>query len=336
MIFVTGGTGMLGSYLLFELLKTNKHIRASKRTASSFNTTKRIFRALSSDIDILFSKIEWVDVDLFDQNSIENSLNGVTEVYHCAAYISDSSKNKNKLVENNQLITEAVVNAALNKKIEKFCHVSSISALGNSSNNKLITEETLWKEHKNNSTYSTSKYLSEMEVWRGMAEGLNAVIINPSVILGVGDWSKGSANLFDKINKGLKFYTHGSSGFVDAKDVVSIMLRLMDEESSFNQRYIVSAENLDFKFLFEQLASALGVSTPQIYATPLLTQLAWRAEYLISLLLNKEALITKESARTAHKKLKYDNNKILGIIDFKYKKISNTVNSIADFYMEDH
>lgn len=335
MIFVTGGTGMLGSYLILELLKRGNKVRAVKRVSSNMKTTEQVFRSFSKEPDILLSQIEWVEVDLFCHTQIEENLIGITEIYHCAAQISTSGQNKQMHIDNNQLITENMVNAALAQKIVKFCYVSSISALGNTSNGELINETTLWKEHKNNSTYSISKYKSEMEVWRGIAEGLNAVIVNPSVILGVGDWTKGSASLFGKIKKGMKYYTHGSSGFVNAKDVVSIMIQLMADQKYFNQAYIVSSENLDFKSLFESLAQHLKVDSPKKYATPFLTQLAWRLEWLRSKIFRFEALITKESARTAHKSLCYDNTKLLKVLPFKYQTVDKSIQEIGDIYLRE-
>lgn len=333
MVFVTGGTGMLGSYLMLELLKQGKSIKASKRIGSSLVNTKIIFRQFSAQADELFSEINWIDLDLFDQNNIEEHLTDITEIYHCAAQINSSRKNKGIQIYNNQKITENLVNAALNKNITKFCHVSSISALGNSINNKAISETTAWKEHKNNSTYSTSKYYSEMEVWRGIAEGLNAVIVNPSVILGIGDWQKGSANLFDKIYNNIKYYTHGSSGFVDAKDVSKIMIQLMNCKSCFGQNYIVSANNVNFKSLFYKIANALETKKPSKYASPALTQLAWRLDWLKSKISGIDPLITKESARTAHKKLEYDNSKLIKTIAFNYKPFNDTITEIADIYL---
>ena len=217
--------------------------------------------------------------------------------------------------------------------MSKFCHVSSIAALGNTIDETLISETTAWVEQKNNSTYSISKYLSEMIVWKGIAEGLNAVIVNPSVILGVGDWEKGSANLFKKIANGLKYYTHGSSGFVNAKDVAKLMLLLMENENSFKQNYIISAENLDFKDLFDKISQSLKTKAPQIYATPFITQWAWRLEWLKSKLLRTIPLITKESAQTAHKILKYDNSKLLKTVPFEYTPIDDTISEIANIYL---
>ena len=332
MIFVTGGTGMLGSYLLLELTKSDEQIIASKRANSSLKTVEEIFKTYSSNYNTLLEKIKWIDIDLFDQNEIEEQLNEVAEIYHCAAQISASPKQKEIIINNNLQITKNLINAAINKNVSKFCHVSSIAALGNTANEKEISETTLWKEQKNNSSYSTSKYLSEMEVWRGIAEGLNAIIINPSVILGIGDWEKGSANLFKKVSAGFKYYTNGASGFVYAKDVALIMLRLMENENFFKQAYIISAENLTFRNIFNQIANALEVNPPNTYATPLLTQIAWRLEWIRSQFSGKDPLITKESARTAHKILKYNNKKLLDVMPYRYRSIEDCIQHIANTY----
>ncbi len=334
MIFVTGGTGMLGSYLMLELLKQGKSIKASKRKSSTLRTTEIIFKEYSKKEDSLLSKINWIDLDLFDQNGVEKELSDVTEIYHCAAQINSSTKNKATQVYNNQRITENLINAALNKNIDKFCHVSSISALGNSIDGELISESTAWKEHKNNSTYSTSKYYSEMEVWRGIAEGLNALIVNPSIILGIGDWGKGSANLFDKVFHNIKYYTKGSSGFVGGEDVAKIMIQLMNCETCFGQNYIVSAENINFKQLFDKMATALKTKKPSKYATPTLTQFAWKLDWLKSKVTGIDPLITKESARTAHKKLTYNNSKLLETIPYTYHKIDDIIKEIAEVYLK--
>ena len=75
--------------------------------------------------------------------------------------------------------TANLVNACLEKQIEKLCYVSSTAALGSAPAGTLITEDLIWSASTYRSAYSISKYLSEMEVWRGMAEGLDAVIVNP-------------------------------------------------------------------------------------------------------------------------------------------------------------
>ena len=205
LILVTGGTGLLGAHLLFDLCKEHKRVRAIKRNASSLNTVKQIFSYYSDKHEELFNKIEWVDCDILDITALDNVFDEVTHVYHCAAMVSFDSRDRTVLYDTNVNGTANIVNICLDKKIEKFCHVSSVAALGRSENQSSIKEDVHWKDDKYNSQYAVSKYQAEMEVWRGIEEGLHAVIVNPSVILGPGKWDEGSSGLFGKINKGFKF-----------------------------------------------------------------------------------------------------------------------------------
>ncbi len=333
MIFVTGGTGMLGSYLLWVLCKEGYRVKASKRENSSEDSVKKLFRYFDSEA--LLSQIEWVETDLFSLERITEDLKGVTQVYHCAAMISASPSKRREMIWNNSKIAENVVNACLNAKVEKLCFVSSIAALGEETIEGYITEKSLWKESKNNSSYSVSKYLAEMEAWRGVAEGLKTVIVNPSVILGIGDWDKGSPNLIKTVDDGLKYYTHGSSGFVDAMDVAKIMFLLMQDEKFENCNYLLNSENLAYRDLFEDIAHHLKVKAPSKYANALLTAFAWRMEWVRSKFNRKDPLITQESARTAHKNRAYSSAKLLGDLPFTFTPIKETVKFVSECYLKD-
>jgi dihydroflavonol-4-reductase len=134
------------------------------------------------------------------------------------------------MIANNVEGTANLVNAALEKGVRKICHVSSVAALGRLDEQQLITEETNWVPSKKISGYSESKFFSEVEIWRGIEEGLNAVIVNPSIILGPANWETGSAKMFKTVWDGMKFFTRGVTGFVDVRDVVKAMILLMDEQ----------------------------------------------------------------------------------------------------------
>jgi nucleoside-diphosphate-sugar epimerase len=211
-------------------------------------------------------------------------------------------------------------------------HVSSIAAIGKSDQN-ILTEKCGWPD-KSVSVYSRTKTLGELEVWRGIAEKLNAVIINPSVILGAGHWQNSSARIFNAIYKGLNYYTLGETGFIDVQDVISIMIALMKSEVS-GERFILNAENLSYKLLFDKIADALHVNTPNIYASPFKTSLAWKIEFIKHLLTGKEPRVTKQSAKTSHKCQNYSSEKIRKTIGVKFQSIENTINRIANSYLED-
>jgi nucleoside-diphosphate-sugar epimerase len=334
MILVSGGTGMLGAHLLFELVSKGEKVRAIKRQSSYMDTVKTIFSYYHSNPESIFDKIEWVDADILDIDSIQAVMHDVDAVYHVAAIVSFRPSDKVKMIKNNVDGTANMVNLALENKVSKFCHVSSIAALGVSEDNTAVDEETFRKPDENYSGYSISKYRSELEVWRGVSEGLNAVIVNPSIILGPGYWKTGSPSLFYNIWKGLKFYTSGVTAYVDVHDVVEIMIRLM-KSSVQNERFIVSSENLTFKEFFTFVANALNKPKPTTLIPPFLLNIAWRLEYLRSKFTGFVPLITKETARSASTISEYSNKKVCDLLDFKFKPISESVNDVAKLFIKD-
>jgi len=335
MILVTGGTGMLGAYLLLQLTQQNDKIYAIKRAQSSLQLTAKIFQHYLPDANTYLNKIQWINLDLVDDVDLDENLQNIDEIYHCAAQISYQKKDTEQMIRNNQLITKNLVNASLRNNISKFCFVSSIAALGDSIDNAEVNEKTIWVDTGKNSAYSISKYLSEMEVWRGIAEGLQAVIINPSIILGIGNWQSGSSQIFNTIYKGLKYYTLGTTGFVDAQDVAKIMIQLMQCPQCFQQSYIVNAENIQYKEIFHKIAKYLNVKPASIFANPTLSQIAWRWEFAKSLITRKNPLITKQSAQIAHKNLQYSSQKLKDAIDFQYRKIDDSLQEYAAAFLKD-
>ena len=334
MILVSGGTGMLGTHLLFDLIKKGKKVRAMKRASSYMDTVKKIFSYYDPHPESIFNKIEWVDADILDIESVNAAMKGVEEVYHVAAVVSFRPSDKIKMIKNNVDGTANMVNAALANKITKFCHVSSVAALGVSDDESPVNEETFRKPDSNYSGYSISKYQSEMEVWRGIAEGLNAVIVNPSIILGPGYWRVGSPSLFYNIWKGLKFYTKGVTGYVDVWDVVKIMESLM-ESSVNNERYVVSAENLSFKELFDLIADSINKARPNIFARPFMINIFWRLEFLRSKFTGSFPIITKEMVSNANSITNYSSLKIVELLNFRFRTINQSVKDVAAIFNND-
>lgn len=333
-IFITGGTGLVGAHLLYNLSLTDNELFASKRADSDINKLRKIFSYYSEDYKKMFEKITWIDVDITNILDLEDKLSGIDEIYHCAALVSYQKKDKAKMLEVNVDGTASLVNYALQNNIQKFCHVSSIASFGIAEAGELINEQTEWENTKTTSAYSKSKYFSEQEVWRGIAEGLNAVIVNPSVILGAGNWNSSSSVIFPTIDNGMKFYTKGITGFVDVRDLVKIMIELMDKDI-FNENFIISSENISYKELFELIAVNISVKKPSIYANKKLTSIAWRVEFAKSILFNQKAVITKQSAITAHKALEYSNAKIVETLDYRFKKLEETIQEISVLYLND-
>ncbi len=332
-IFVTGGTGLVGSHLLFKLVDQGHAPIALKRSTSDLKKTLRTFNYYSQNASELFDKIRWVDGNLLDYQSLLEQLDGVSYVYHCGASVSFQAADKSILNETNVLGTTNVVNACLEKGIFKLLHVSSIGTLGRADASGIVTENTHWN-NKKTSAYSTSKYNAELEVWRGMAEGLNAVIINPSIILGPSNWDEGSSKLFSTVYNGLKFYTQGTNGFVDVNDVCNIMIQLMKSEIK-GERFILNSENVAYKDIFGWMAHELGVSTPKYEATRFISELAWRALYIKGLITGVRSSITRETAETANQKYNYSNKKIRDATGYDFIPVRESITSTARLFLLD-
>ena len=335
MVFVTGGTGLVGAHLLYKLAKGEKQVLALKRASSDVFATQKIFAYYADQPEVLFKKIKWVDGDILDYFSLEKLLKGVDTIFHCAAIVSFDARQRQQMIGNNVEGTANLVNAALENNVRKFCHVSSIASLGRNTEGYPVTEETKWVPSKKNSGYSESKFFSETEVWRGIEEGLDAVIVNPSIILGPGNWGQGSPKLFKTIDNGLKVYTKGVTGYVDVRDVVKAML-LLTEDQLFEQckgeRFLLSAEDWSYQDFFNAIANALGKKPPRYFANDFVLGLAWRAAYLWQLLSGKPPLVSKDSVANANATYAFDGSKIKSFAQgFEYRDIAQTIQEVSGF-----
>jgi nucleoside-diphosphate-sugar epimerase len=338
MIFVTGGTGLVGAHLLYELTLAGNKVKALKRKTSNLQQVLKTFSYYSDNSNELFNQIDWVDGDILDYFSLENILKEITEIYHCAAIVSFDPKERQKMISNNVEGTANLVNAAIENGVKKICHVSSIAALGRLDEGQFVTEETNWVPSKKISGYSESKFFSETEIWRGIEEGLDAVIVNPSIIFGPANWESGSAKMFKTIWNGMKFYTKGVTGFVDVKDVVKAMILLMSEtnfESAKNQRYLLNAENLSYENIFCQIADALEKPRPKIYTSDLMLKLVWRVAKIAGWITRKPSVITREIVSNSNTIYNFDGSKISKQFNFEYQPISATIRQTSSFLKHD-
>ncbi len=337
MIFITGCTGLLGSHLVAEIVKGQKskvksQIKLLCRKNSDLSLLKNVLSRYG--FDEIPNNIEFVYGDVLDYDVLEEAMHDVDEVYHCAAVVSFDASDKNSLMRVNVEGTRNMVNAALQCGVNKFCHVSSIAALGRALEGETIDEESPWTHSKNNSVYSNSKHEGEMEVWRGIAEGLNATIVNPSLILGAGKWDSSSCELFNTIAKGFPFYTTGINGFVDVKDVARAMIMLM-ENNKFGQRYCLNGALISYQDLFKLMADNFKVKAPYIKVGKFLSEIAWRVFWLIGKIKGKKPLITKETARTATRRYSYSSAKIIKELNFTFTPIEESVREICENFKLD-
>lgn len=331
MVFVTGGTGLLGATLIIDLLKKGETVIALKRTGTPVSK----FEAFGNFYPFppeLTNNLSWVDGSVTDYDFLTSAIPENCCVYHCAAEVSFNPADKDRLYVSNVEGTANVVNACIDKNVKKLCHVSSIGALGGKINGKSINEETPWSAI-GKSDYSTTKYFSEMEVWRGIAEGLSAVIVNPAVILGPGNWDRGSPSLFKLAAKGQPFYTLGSTGYVDVRDVSKAMILLMDSDID-SERFILCSGSLSYKSFFTKIAESLHVNPPKIYANYLLTSVAWRLYWIVSKFSGKKPQMTRQTHRVSHIKDSFNGSKITERLPFSYIPLDETINFIASKYQK--
>jgi nucleoside-diphosphate-sugar epimerase len=325
MIFLSGGTGFLGSYLLTELVKRGYPVRALRREG----------RELPFYLPLeIAAKTEWVSGDLLDVTSLDEYLKGCNCVIHAAALVSFQPADKKKLFKINIEGTANLVNAALENNIPDFVHVSSVGALGKADSPLPMNEEKKWESTGNQSNYAISKYYAEMEVWRGMGEGLTPIIINPSTVMGYGDWNQSSCAIFKTVYQEFPWYVEGTNGFVDVADLARAIVALM-ESPQRNERFIVSAENWSYRHLFNQVADGFGKKRPSKEATPFLSGLAWRAEKFKSLLGGKKPLLTRETAAIARKQSAYDNSKLLKALPgFLFTPLEDSIRNACSRYLQ--
>lgn len=333
MVFVTGGTGLLGARLIYDLLKAGEQVVALKRATSDLSVVEGIIDQNEQEAGrAMFDQIRWHNGDVNDISSILEGLDGVDEVYHCAAMVSFNPKAKDKMMKVNVEGTANLVNACLEKKVRKLCFASSVASIGKPDEGEKVTEETKWKTAEGKANYSISKYNSEKEVWRGIEEGLDAVIVNPTIILGPGNWRKSSARMFLDVWRGLKFYTSGVNGFVDVRDVTGAMIKLMKSDISA-ERFIVCSENVAFKEVFDRIAEGLGRDKPTFEVTPFYSEIFWRLDKFKSVVFGSKPRVSKEIARESQNKTYYSVEKLKNALGVELIPVAQSISDTAKIFL---
>lgn len=318
MILVTGATGFLGSEVVKQLAQQGNHVRCTRRSTSKMPAYLQSYQ----------QAIEWVEADLLDIFALENSLDGITQVYNCAAWVSLRQADKEPMIYTNVTGTANLVDLCRQNGI-RMVHVSSVAAVGDAKPGELITENHHLDQAAETDGYAISKLESEMEVWRGIAEGLEAVIVNPSIIIGPNAGTEGSGALFEKIRKGLKFYTLGTGGFVDVEDVAKCMILLMNSAVS-GERFIVSAENCDYKSLTAKIAGAFGIDPPSTLVQPWIMELAWRLAAFAGAITRSAPSVDKVSAKAASLTKKFDNGKVKKATGLEFKPLNRSIIEVCN------
>lgn len=329
MILVTGGTGLVGSHLLYHLAKEYDTITAIYRSEDKIEKVKTVFSFYENDFTSLFEKIIWIKADITDVTSLDAVFSSnFNHVYHCAALVSFNTKDYLKMRKINIEGTANIVNFCIENKTTKLCYVSSIATLGASINNKPISEENERNESQDENGYSITKYGAETEVWRASQEGVAVVIVNPGVILGSGFFNEGPGKMFTQVYNGLKFYTEGITGFIGVKDVVKIMIRLTKSDIK-NERFILVSENKSFKEILFSIAKNFNKKSPHIKISALVIGFVWRANWLFSKITGKEPVLTKNTAKSSQRKTYYNNQKIKEQLNFNFEPIKNVIKIVC-------
>lgn len=323
MILVTGGTGLIGSHLLFHLVKNGKKVKASYRNQDSLKIISKIFGYYTDNPSDLLEKITWVKADITDIVSLQELFQNVEYVYHCAALISFDPNDYTALVKTNIEGTSNIVNLCLEHNIKKLCYVSSIAVIGSSTQGKEITEDNEWSD-TNVSVYGLTKHDAELEVWRGSQEGLRVVVVNPGVVIGPGFWKSGSGSFFTYASKGKKSFLPGGTGFVTVSDVINSMMKLMGSEIE-RERFILVNENLSYQELFQKIAPKLGVEAPTKKVSFIALEFFWRWDWLRSNLFGKRRRLSKNMAKGLYKRENYSNEKIKKALAFEFENLEEAI-----------
>jgi len=313
MILVTGATGIVGNYVVRTLISTGHKIRALRRATSNI-----------SRLEPYQNNIDWVEADLLDLPALEKAFAGIDMVVHCAAVVSFHQEDKAEMISANITGTTNMVNLALTSNIKKFVHVSSVAALGRKLGDDLIDESNKWEESSYNSNYAESKYKGELEVWRAQEEGLNIVIVNPSIVLGPGDWNSSSMQLFKYVNQGRTFYPDGQMNYVDVRDVASIIEVLLFSDIC-GEKYILNSGRVHYKDVFNMISKHLNKPAPRFKVSYTLLTFAYILDTIKSKLLGKKAIITKESIRLSKMNFLYSSQKLIDTLNFSYRTLEDSI-----------
>jgi nucleoside-diphosphate-sugar epimerase len=309
MVVITGASGLLGLTLVDHFSKRNIPVTALYRKSKQST----------------HDNVTWVECDVTDINSLTQIFTGASCVVHAAALVSFARKHKDKMFQTNVEGTANVVNACLKAGVKRLIHVSSVAALGKSLNQNIVTEDSPWPGTYTPSNYGLTKYLAELEVYRGEAEGISVAMVNPSIILSSTDLKQSSGQIFQYLKNGGAFYTDGHINYVDARDVAEAVYRLY-ENSSIRGRYILNSGTISWKFFFEKVSDKLGRKPPYIRVPPHVTLLAAAVEMIRSIIMGSEPIVTRETANLARQYVSYSNEKAVSQLAMVFKELDETLN----------
>ena len=326
---VTGGTGLVGAHLLYHLIIAGVKPIALKRPKSNLQNVINIFNFYSQNGEKLFNKITWIKCDILDIIDLDEIVKNIQIIYHCAALVSFNNELKNKMLEVNTVGTSNIIDLSLKYNINQICYVSSIATLGK--NEDLPADENTHWSWDNTSGYAISKYLAEMEVWRGFSEGLNGFIVNPSLIIGPGFWNSGIGTIIKKTFISGPFYVSGSCGVIDVNDLTKIMISLMDKKIT-NERFIINSEHISYKKLMSIISTELNLTKPSIQLPQIILKILICINIIWGKLTGKKIAISLDTIKYTKKPFLLDSSKIEKTISHSYIKTSESIKKYLELF----
>lgn len=326
MDLVTGGSGLIGMHFIAALLRENRKVRALRRKSADLRPIDTFLKHLKLDP----AAVEWVEGSLLDVSSIEEAMKGVDRVFHAAAVVSFHKNDRDLLYQTNIEGTANMVNCALAEGVNSFVYISSVAALGRQDEGRLVSESTEWKDDPELSHYARSKHMAEREVWRGREEGLNVVVLNPGIVIGIGDFTRSSAEIFAQVDKGLPYYPPGSNGYVAVQDIIEAAFHLL-EEDRLNERFLLVGEHLSYRELFEKIGIAIGRNAPKKMARPWMMKTVRLVFALHEFFTQKRSFVTKENVRNATRNYRYDNSRMRAT-GFDFTPLDQVINETGRYY----
>lgn len=319
MVLVTGGTGFIGRRIVHRLQAAGYTVRVLVRN-----------KAAAREVFSEPAPLELVEGDVLDVLGLARALEGVNDVVHAAAVVSFWRREYKLMQEVNQTGTANLVNVALEAGLPgKLLLLSSSAALGRTQDGQTITEANKWKKSPLNSHYAYTKYLAEKELYRGIEEGLQGVILNPTVVLGDSDFSRSSGKMLARAVQGGKYYPPGVNGFVSLEDVARATLLALESDFVAGERFLLNATNLSYQEFFRLAAGAIGARVPRKPMPRAMIRRGARAAAFLSRLTGRPPLILPATAVTLTHKFFYDASRFKDSFGYTFQAAEDFIPAAA-------